>query len=43
MNNKTNSEIKNDLDLGLIDHEFVVAMLNLILEEKEKQEISKNK
>ena len=43
MNNKTNSEIKNDLDLSLIDHEFVVAMLNLILEEKEKQEISKNK
>ena len=43
MNNNANNEIKNDLDLSLIDHEFVVAMLNLILEEKEKQEISKNK
>ena len=31
------SEIKNVLDLSLIDHEFIVAMLNLILEEKEKQ------
>ena len=28
--------IKNDLDLSLINNEFIVAMLNLILEEKEK-------
>ncbi len=34
---KTTNEIKNVLDLSLIDHEFIVAMLNLILEEKEKQ------
>ena len=34
---KTNNEIPNMLDLSLIDHEFVVAMLNMILEEKEKQ------
>lgn len=34
---KTNNEIKNVLDLSLIDHEFIIAMLNLILEEKEKQ------
>ena len=33
----TTNEIKNVLDLSLIDHEFIVAMLNLILEEKEKQ------
>ena len=34
---KTTNEIKNVLDLSLIDHEFIVVMLNLILEEKEKQ------
>ena len=34
---KTTKEIKNVLDLSLIDHEFIVVMLNLILEEKEKQ------
>ena len=34
---KSTNEIKNVLDLSLIDHEFIVAMLNLILEEKEKQ------
>ena len=34
---KTTNGIKNVLDLSLIDHEFIVAMLNLILEEKEKQ------
>lgn len=34
---KTTNEIKNVLDLSLIDHEFIVDMLNLILEEKEKQ------
>lgn len=34
---KTTNEIKNVPDLSLIDHEFIVAMLNLILEEKEKQ------
>ena len=34
---KTTNEIKNVLDLSLIDHEFIVAMLNLILEEKEKK------
>lgn len=36
MQKKTN-EIKNVLDLSLIDHEFIVAMLDLILEELEKQ------
>ena len=34
---KTTNEIKNVLDLSLINHEFIVAMLNLILKEKEKQ------
>ena len=34
---KTTNEIKNVLDLSLIDHEFIVDMLNLILGEKEKQ------
>ena len=29
--------IKNDLDLSLINNEFIVAMLNLILKEKEKE------
>ena len=29
--------IKNDLDLSLIDHEFIVEMLNLILDEKEQE------
>ena len=29
--------IKNDLDLSLINNEFIVSMLNLILEEKEKE------
>lgn len=33
----TTNEIKNVLDLSLIDHEFIVAMLDLILEELEKQ------
>ena len=33
----TTDEPKNVLDLSLIDHEFIVAMLNLILEEKEKE------
>ena len=42
-----NNEIKNVLDLSLIDHEFIVEMLNLILEAKEKEinakiNISKN-
>ena len=32
-----NNEIKNVLDLSLIDHEFIVEMLNLILEAKEKE------
>lgn len=34
---KSTNEIKNVLDLSLIDHEFIVAMLDLILEELEKQ------
>ena len=34
---KTTNEIKNVLDLSLIDHEFIVAMLDLILEELERQ------
>ncbi len=34
---KTTNEIKNVLDLSLIDHGFIIAMLDLILEEKEKQ------
>lgn len=34
---KTTNEIKNVLDLSLVDHEFIVAMLDLILEELEKQ------
>lgn len=29
--------IKNDVDLSLIDHEFIVEMLNLILDEKEQE------
>lgn len=33
---KTTNEIKNVIDLSLIDHEFIVAMLDLILEELEK-------
>ena len=28
--------IKNDLDLSLISNEFIVAMLNLILKDKEQ-------
>ena len=28
--------IKNDLDLSLINNEFIVAMLNLILKDKEQ-------
>ena len=28
--------IKNDLDLSLISNEFIVAMLNLILQDKEE-------
>lgn len=40
---ETNKEIKNVLDLSLIDHEFIVAILDLILESKEvKNELSKN-
>lgn len=35
MQNK-NDEPKNVLDLSLIDHEFIVAMLNLILQDKEE-------
>ena len=35
-------EVKNVLDLSLIDHEFIVAMLNLILEEKERTENRNN-
>lgn len=35
---ETTDEVKNVLDLSLIDHEFIVEMLNLILEEKEKEE-----
>lgn len=34
---KQKIEIKNDLDLSLIDHEFIVAMLNLILKDKEQE------
>ena len=34
---KTTNEIKNVLDLSLIDHEFIVAILDLILEELETQ------
>ena len=29
--------IKNDLDLSLINNEFIVAMLNLILKDKEQE------
>ena len=29
--------IKNDLDLSLINNEFIVAMLDLILDEKEQE------
>jgi len=40
---KTKNEIENVLDLSLVDHEFVVAMLNLILEQKEEENgISRN-
>jgi len=28
--------IKNDLDLSLINNEFIMAMLNLILKDKEQ-------
>ena len=28
--------IKNDVDLSLIDHEFIMAMLDLILKDKEQ-------
>ena len=34
---ETTDEVKNVLDLSLIDHEFIVEMLNLILEEKEQE------
>ena len=34
---ETESKIKNVLDLSLIDDSFVLAMLNLIKEYKEKQ------
>ena len=34
---KTTNEIKNVLDVSLSDHEFIVAILDLILEELEKQ------
>ena len=40
---KTTNEIRNVLDLSLIDHEFIAQLLNLILQEKEKQNgLSKN-
>ena len=40
---KKNTEIKNVLDLSLIDHGFIVAMLDLTLESKDKEnEPSKN-
>ncbi len=29
--------IKNDVDLSLIDHEFIMAMLDLILKDKEQE------
>ena len=34
---ETTDEVKNVLDLSLIDHEFIVEMLNLILDEKEQE------
>ena len=34
---ETTDEVKNVLDLSLIDHEFIVAMLNLILKDKEQE------
>ena len=40
MENK--EEVKNVLDLSLIDHEFIVAMLNLILDEKERTKNENN-
>ena len=33
---ETTDEVKNVLDLSLIDHEFIVEMLNLILQDKEE-------
>lgn len=40
MENK--EEVKNVLDLSLVDHEFIVAMLNLILDEKERAKNENN-
>ena len=34
---ETKVEIKNDVDLSLIDHEFIMAMLDLILKDKEQE------
>ena len=34
---ETTDEVKNVLDLSLIDHEFIVAMLNLIIKDKEQE------
>ena len=40
---KNETEIVNVLDLSLIDNEFVIAMLNLILEHREiKDDTSKD-
>ena len=44
METETKNQIKNVLDLSLIDDSFVLAMLNLIKKYKEKQNgLSKNK
>lgn len=34
---ETKIVIKNDVDLSLIDHEFIMAMLDLILKDKEQE------
>ncbi len=34
---ETTDEVKNVLDLSLIDHEFIMAMLDLILKDKEQE------
>ena len=44
METESKNKIKNVLDLSLIDDSFILAMLNLIKEHKEKQNgLSKNK
>ena len=44
METENKNQIKNVLDLSLIDDSFILAMLNLIKEHKEKQNgLSKNK